>query len=740
MAGRDLLSRHMTLVHPMTASEGQDCALQQSPADVGQVDDTRALLSEAGPDADLRNAPDDLPVNNTDTRLYLTSGIVDESRAQDDNPSNCSSEAAIVLPQPSWFDTTASYDDFSSFIDNMTVPYVNGPALFDMYQPALQFSPSPLFSISKHTSSYAQAEAGNVLHNTTPVDPISSHLFDQLSSAFPSFETLSSQAGKAAWEPWRISKADWDHILTEMMAFGPSLVRDFLLPSRHTLSRYIATYVTGCHRHLPFLHIPSFSATKWPVALVLAMAAIGAQYSFDRIKAVELFRIAKDIALRQLRERKSNVRAASTFAENRSLASTYEFSTPRPRSESRYNHCCDSLSLAQTLLSLLVMATWANSEAIFDEAPELRGLLTSLIRDENLLAPQAMDETTWLSWVQCEGVRRTVSIAFCFFNLHTLVYNTPATLLSSELCIRLPAQEALWEARDQDSWQEASKQSHEPYFQDCLALLFTKDFELQCKPYSTLGGYVLILALVQHIFLVREMNKFRPGSHQHPSCADVTDVELALKNWQLGWNKDPSSSLEPGNPKGPLSFNATALLRMAYIRLNVDIGPSTNLSCRDPDRIAQSLLQSPDLTRSHKMTRVVLYSAHALSIPLKIGINVVAHNQSFAWPPGHALCALACAVVVSKWLMVVQAFKSHDPLNQDETRVLRYIADMLDEADPQSGFAQSTESEHSETVLCVGVVKTWARIMTDQAVWDIVRLVGKSLERYGQLLAQQSSV
>jgi len=90
--------------------------------------------------------------------------------------------------------------------------------------------------------------------------------------------------------------------------------------------------------------------------------------------------------------------------------------------------------------------------------------------------------------------------------------------------------------------------------------------------------------------------------------------------------------------------------------------------------------------------------------------------------------------------MVVQAFKSHDPLNQDETRVLRYIADMLDEADPQSGFAQSTESEHSETVLCVGVVKTWARIMTDQAVWDIVRLVGKSLERYGQLLAQQSSV
>ena len=97
MASRDLHSRHMTLVYPMTASEDRDCVLQQSPPDVGRVNDTRALLSEAGPDADLRNAPDDLPVNDTDTRLYLTSGIVDESRALDDNPKSCDCVASTFM-------------------------------------------------------------------------------------------------------------------------------------------------------------------------------------------------------------------------------------------------------------------------------------------------------------------------------------------------------------------------------------------------------------------------------------------------------------------------------------------------------------------------------------------------------------------------------------------------------------------------------------------------------------------
>ena len=42
------------------------------------------------------------------------------------------------------------------------------------------------------------------------------------------------------------------------------------------------------------------------------------------------------------------------------------------------------------------------------------------------------------------------------------------------------------------------------------------------------------------------------------------------------WESEPQSSLSPDNPRGPILFNCTAMLRLAYIRLVSDYSPLRN--------------------------------------------------------------------------------------------------------------------------------------------------------------------
>lgn len=221
----------------------------------------------------------------------------------------------------------------------------------------------------------------------------------------------------------------------------------------------------------------------------------------------------------------------------------------------------------------------------------------------------------------------------------------------------------------------------------------------------------------------------------------MADVEQVLRNWQNGWYMDPESSLSPGSPQGPISFNTTALLRMAYIRLNVDVGPWRALNTHDPHTIAKSIHQSPHLKPNHKLTRAVLYSAHALSIPVKIGINIVACNQAFTWSLQHSLCALECAFVLSKWLIAVQhRIPEEVPLDEEETRLLVYITDMVAEADPGFCPASNAEMVPHLSDLCTRVIKIWASLFSGEVVWDVVRMIGKALEAYGQILERQTAL
>ena len=105
--------------------------------------------------------------------------------------------------------------------------------------------------------------------------------------------------------PWNISGRDHRVIQSKLEDFSDVLPKGFSLPLRRTVSRYIEGYISGFHEHMPCLHIPTLVPVNCAPELLLALAAIGAQYRFESCRGNRLWYAARAVALEQLRRRNS---------------------------------------------------------------------------------------------------------------------------------------------------------------------------------------------------------------------------------------------------------------------------------------------------------------------------------------------------------------------------------------------------------------------------------------------------
>lgn len=135
--------------------------------------------------------------------------------------------------------------------------------------------------------------------------------------------------------------------------------------------------------------------------------------------------------------------------------------------------------------------------------------------------------------------------------------------------------------------------------------------------------------------------------------------------------------------------------------------------------------------RSDKLARAALHCAHALSSPVKLGINYVAQTQLIHWSNQHALCSLECAVLLAKWLQQVTSAEPSPPLDTSEHKVLDFVVELVAEA----GYKVSCEKILRErSRLSAKTVKLWARLYQSNSVWETVNLIGQSLSIYAELL------
>ncbi|KAL1995291.1 hypothetical protein VTN49DRAFT_1478 [Thermomyces lanuginosus] len=573
---------------------------------------------------------------------------------------------------------------------------------------------------------------------------------------------------------WDISNADRQLFVSRLEEFSHVLPRGFIPPSRHALSRFLAGYINGLNEHLPFVHVPTLSIARIPPELTLALAAAGSHYRFENGKGIELFHAAKAVLLERLRRRDSKqvphptwniyvsspVSRGSTVVSNNASSPFQAPSLPQSMDTLPGAYQMDEsdahMEVIRTFLLLTVFASWERHPELLREILALQSTLARLVREHGLSEPPGAgseSNLTWEEWVRLEGNRRTKLIVYCFFNLHSIMYNIPPLIINSELKLNMPCSHDVWKANTAAQWRRLyrARRTQTIPFQEAFAKLFIKSppsnsSAANSTPISPLGNYILIHAIIQQIFFARQLRlsaPMSPGTSLRPE--DLAVLDASLSAWKAGWRRTPESSIDPQNPAGPIAFTSTALLGLAYIRLHVDLGPCRHLESQDPQVIARSLKESPPIARSPKLIMALLHSAHALSIPVRLGIDFVARTHSFFWSIQHSLCSLECAFLLSRWLLAIPATHNEQKLSDHERKLLLWIKSMMDETDmaiappTEGGGSPASELDFirdPERVkqLSVAVVRVWARTFKGNTSWAIVDLIGSSLEAYADLL------
>jgi len=227
-----------------------------------------------------------------------------------------------------------------------------------------------------------------------------------------------------------------------------------------------------------------------------------------------------------------------------------------------------------------------------------------------------------------------------------MTFDIPPLITNAEPQLSLPCSEAEWCAPDPDTWFQAHSSPSAPptpSFPNSLQSLFdTQD----CNPgirYSHFGSFIMINAICAQLW---SRLKLRTAE---PKIEDLHSIEYALDQWQRAWNADPTSSMSPTSPHGPLLFNASALYRMANIRIFRDYS-RVKASFRFHDIAAINEVMAEEVSgtgwkRGPEMMRAIMPAALQLQIPIKMGIKLVSRTAALIWSVEHVLCATETGII-----------------------------------------------------------------------------------------------
>ncbi|KAK1149755.1 hypothetical protein N8T08_005309 [Aspergillus melleus] len=624
-------------------------------------------------------------------------------------PGTAQSEATTFSEPFGGFGASAPYDgdDFTSFLDSIPLPsHPYSPT----YQPlplfpAFQFDSTPVYE----QSSERDKDAGSV---ATP----SSSVLPRHGTQLPSLQPEASHTPYKARQPRSsisVTTQCRERIVALLADYANVMPNPFV-PSRHALSRCLTGYMTGYHDHYPIKHIPTLDVEAISLPLFLSMAALGAQYCREPDTSMRLYLVAKAVTMEHIRRE-------------------FQWIVPKPPSNSVIPKDQDHIETIQALLMLTSISSWFERDPPYAEGLYIRGVMETLLRQGGL-NDLPVPDGTWAGWIRMEERKRTKLVVFCFLNIHTIVFDVPPLVLTEEIALDLPCTEKEWQATTSHQWiEERGQGKTEAKFQCALSSLFSQapGSKDRLESFSSMGGYVLIHAIIQNIWLIQKANRLPDTKTSSLSPAQIASQEQALENWCQCWEHNQESSIDPFNPHGPLSFTSTALLRLAYIRLNADFSSARRFQTWSPDEVARSLKTNLSVERSDRLTRAALHCAHALSTPIKLGINFVAHTHVVFWSNQYALCSLECAVLLAKWLEVATVPNPQPGLTEQETKLLEFVIEMVMEA--QHGVSRDWLLANN-TRLSAIVTRLWARLFTADYIWELVNLIGRSLNRYAEIL------
>ncbi|RQM06335.1 hypothetical protein DH86_00001136 [Scytalidium sp. 3C] len=469
----------------------------------------------------------------------------------------------------------------------------------------------------------------------------------------------------------------------------------FRLPGLASLNRYLATYFSLFHHHLPFLHPSSFKPTKVSPPLLLAVLSIGALYAFDQDQAYMLH-IGSKVLVNQFLQNKEN------------------FSSRK----------CPLWTMQASLLNM-IFASWSGDPKGLEWACSIKSLLANMVagnRYELKLRTEAREGAlpTQAEWIEDEGCRRTYYAVYIFFGLLTLTFNhTPAISFNEFEDLSLPSTEGMWNLSilEDAAWREQLKASQIPSFIEAHDNLF------QGEPlrYSAFATRVMINAL----FLEVWYHKRSPEALQ--DVVTEYKLRLALETWEKSLELcEPETVAVPLSAphKGhPLIFNAMALFRNTRARLEVDLKSIQEaMRYHDSYEVAAAMSNARDkVKRSSEMIKVIQECYNCIETAALQGIRWVARTSATNWSVEHPLCGLDLMVILSLWLYRLE--HDEEPATEEEKAMYHKVRSLFD--DDTAGY----NSKLSSTV-----ARLWGSMIDEVVVWGITKLMGESFKLHSQAL------
>jgi hypothetical protein len=456
-----------------------------------------------------------------------------------------------------------------------------------------------------------------------------------------------------SWEihsRWRVSQSQWNDLNASLQPFRMNLDQ-FVLPSRISLSRYLAGFAEGHTHHHPFIHVPTLDIGKFHGIpdLTLAIAAVGAQYRHERSAALRLYRAARSIAMERLKSisglkaqsERDNTPGVDGYSERHILNSQMSGSV-------------------KSMLLLTTFAAWQEDRTLVLESLNNQSILANMVRDKGLSETSPSDSEDWVEWARVESDRRAQFSAFCVLNMQSLAYDLPFPLMASEMNLRLPASSKKWVANTPLAWRSVETGDANPRTMCRAVELLYHPADTPHATVSPYGNYLLMHAVHQHIYLARQLSE--QSQSLEPPETVVKRLEAVLHEWKQQWQKALGSVMDLENP---VSFAATSLLGLAYIRLHFNMSCGEALRSCNPARVAFRARQVQVPRRGPHLTEALLHAVYPLDLTVQMGVDYLRKQQLHSWSVVHAFCGFHFAIFLSKWLQVLAADEPSKPLSSE---------------------------------------------------------------------------
>ncbi|CAN6646506.1 hypothetical protein TRVA0_021S02234 [Trichomonascus vanleenenianus] len=496
------------------------------------------------------------------------------------------------------------------------------------------------------------------------------------------------------------------------------------LPSTLELQRYINAYLDNFGKHIPFLHHTlEFTAENMPLAL--AMASIGALYTFEHANSASIFEISRCCIHAYLETRRDS--QSQNHGE---------------QSNGNNNHKDTPLWLVQALVLGVIYGLFSSDKVANEIAVAQAVAVVSLAKSAGLNKPpfgyiSADDSNTveskWQYFIRVQERIRTMHVVHTMSCLLVTSYDINlATLKNRDIECGSPCDESLWTAPSASAWWEVMRQKEldgslreavvGPDFQVAINTLLSGNTLVGKVPQFTL------LSLMYAIHLeIHEQRRKASSSSDLSDTLDTsweTQIEGALRAWETTWSLSPLASLSPSSQYGPLMSDSIPLSSLAHARVSLDLRKvKAYFWARDFAGMGKAMDELHTVS-DDRLLNAASYAADTISLWEKHSVKWTLEtsvSQTFI----HTIVSLFdCGLVVSEFLRRLEMKEQRSNEEQMlETRISKIFARVVEVVDGGS---------HER--LCVTAVQVVSRILSKSYVWPFALVMGKALDERAKQL------